>query len=502
MLWLRWTYRALQRVRAMDGRLWPVPVLLALVGMLSVAGCASPAASSPPAQATASAAGDTPALHFILDGNFIAAKSAHDLRYTLMALSAKDGHVAWRHALAKQSPADAPGADYPPVSRDGLVYVGYYYDHADDPQNVVRYSVVEALEAATGKLRWRRELGGGFEFAGELVVDGATVYASLSAERAQGQPLPAESGMVKALDVQSGKVRWQRALQDTPSMVASADGRVFVMASQQFGGHLFALNASDGSVAWDYVSDAPLSRGGDAQNGPSNAPTVVGGRVYAQATERNADGTANLKLLALNAGDGSVAWQRQTGGIAATPAFNQSGDTLCLSAYDTVAGTSTILGLAASSGTARWSITAMQGVVSGCAASGDAFYLAQRSSNRQTGSVFALSSQDGRQLWKYPAGPPVAADGLLAPTAVDGIVGVYLAASSLTQSQSPMTMTLLRASDGRLLWRRDVNMRPDQVPDIRDDVIVIPAIPEGQPGVTVYARETGTMLWSYAIGHL
>jgi outer membrane protein assembly factor BamB len=433
----------------------------------------------------------------VLDGNFIAAKSAYDLRYTLVALGARDGHVAWRHTLDASNPHDATGARYQPVYLDGQVYVGYYYEHSVDPQNVVYHGVVEALDAATGKVRWRREVG--TEPAGEPVVDGSTVYVSASVLPAEGQQSQVESGLLEALDVRTGAVRWQRALEGTPSMAASADGRVFVMASRQFSGHLLALDASDGAVAWDYTSDAPLTPGD--QNGESNAPLVVDGRVYVQATERNGDGTANLKLLALNARDGSVAWQHQTGGIAATPAFNQDRDTLCLSTFAPTGDVSTILGLAVSSGATRWGITDLHGV-SGCTASGNNFYLTQRSSDLETGSVFALSSHDGRQLWKTSTGAPIIAAGALPPVMSGGMAAVYLQGPTPTRGPVMSTLAVLRMSDGKPLWRHDFGGNPDHLVDIEGNLIFNPELLGGLPIVTTYALDTGTPLWRYALGHL
>lgn len=493
MPWIPQTCRAPRR---QGGKLALLLVTLVAVSSAALAGCGSPPTS---------AAQQTPDLHFVLDGNFLAATSAHDLRYTLVALRARVGHVAWRHALEAPSPADATGARYQPVYQGGLVYVGYYFEHSDDQQNVVRNGVVEALDAGTGNVRWRREVG--TDLAGEPVVDGSAVYASASVFQQQGQQPLVESGLLEALDTQTGTVRWQRALEDTPSMAASADGRVFVMASHLFAGHLLALNASDGSVAWDYTSDAPLSRGGDEQNGGSNAPLVVGGRVFAQAAERDAGGAANLKLVVLNARDGSMAWQHQSQGITATPAFNQGGDVLCISAYDGAGNASTILGLAASSGATRWSISDI-GIVSGCTAAGDIFYLTQRSNDRTTGSIFALNSQDGQQRWKTPAGPPVAADGLLAPAVENGVVGVYLVGPAPTHGPPMDTLAVLRASDGKLLWRHDFGGIAESVMDVEGDLIFNPELyfnPElssDLPIVTAYALDTGARQWSYALGHL
>src|SRR5260221_2366145 len=445
MPWMPQTCRAPQR---RGGRLALLLVTLAVVSSAALAGCGSPSASS---------AQHTPDLHFALDGNFIAAKSAYDLRYALVALGAGDGHVAWRHTLDASSPHDATGARYQPVYQDGQVYVGYYYEHSVDPQNFVYHGVVEALDAATGKVRWRREVG--TEPAGEPVVVGSTVYVSASVLPAQGQQSQVESGLLEALDVRTGAVRWERALEGTRSMAASADGRVFVMASQQFGGHLLSLGANDGAVAWDYTSDAPLSRGN--QNGESNAPLVVDGRVYVHATERNGDGTANLNLLALNAREGSVAWRHQTGGLAAIPTFNQDRDTLCLSTFTPSQrlGSSVVLGLDAATGKARWSVE-VTGIASACAAAGNAFYLTKAAPGSTGGSVFALRCQEGRQLWQTSTGAPIVAAGALPLVMSGGMAAVYLQGPTPTRGPVMSTLAVLRMSDGKPLWRHDFGGGP------------------------------------------
>jgi outer membrane protein assembly factor BamB len=465
--------------------------LVALTAALSGAvGCAAPASPT-------SAPRQTPELYFTLDGNFATGKSPRDVRLSVVALGASDGHVAWRHMLEASAPEDMTGSFTHPVYRDGAVYIDYYYEHAVDPQNTVRHGVVEALEATTGAMRWRREIG--FELLGDPVVDGSTLYASAVTTQEPG----GEAGLLEALDVRTGEMRWKQALDARPSMVATADGRVFVM-SGQFSGRLLALDARDGSVVWEYTSPAPLSLGGDTASGTTNSPLVVGGQVYIQATERNADGTANLRLVALNARDGSVVWQRQTGGIASTPAFNQSGDTLCLSVDDARARTSVIMGLATSSGATRWSLTATPDSVSGCAASGDAFYLTQRSYDSKTGSVFALDSRDGRQLWRTPSSSPLVAAGIIAPAVSAGIVGVYLQRPAATGERPTSTMAVLRASDGKLLWQRDFTGYAGRALDIEGAMIFNSELAGDQllPAITAYARDTGARLWSYEEGHL
>jgi outer membrane protein assembly factor BamB len=487
---------------------------LFVAGLLTLstaaAGC-GPASPPPSTAATATAAQSMPSLLYTLDGTFVTSTSSNNLRPSVVALDAHDGHRAWLHTLEAANPADGISAASPPLYRDDLVYVSYYYDHVDhsgDPKTRVRRGVVAALDATTGQERWRREVGS--MLAWEPVVDGSTVYVSASVVPAlttqgqplPGQPLPAVTGLVEALDTRTGDVRWSRALPTAPdpSMATSADGRVFVIANRQSAGDVLALDASDGSVRWDYASDALLTRGGGLLYAGPNAPQVVAGQVYVETTERDAREGAQLKLLALDAGSGRVAWQHQTQGIAATPAFNQSGDTVCLSVADPVANVSDIFGLAAASGTPGWSITGMAGLVSGCTASGDTFYLTQRSADGTTGSVLALTSQgaSARSIWKTATAAPVTSDRPLAPAEGGGIVGVYLAASPPGRA----AMAALRASDGQLLWQRAFNGSPYVALNIEGSLIVNSEFSGNLPIVAAYALDTGAPLWTYALGHL
>jgi outer membrane protein assembly factor BamB len=493
MLWMFRARQSLRSIRSIGGRL-ALSLVAVAVTLSAMTGCA--AQVTLPGSPNGSPASS---LHFTLDGNFLTANNVDDLRYSIVALGASDGHVAWRHALegSGSGPASATGAPFQPVYRDGQVYLGYYY--ADTFR--IHHGAFEALDATTGAARWRREIG--TEPAGPPVVDGSTVYASALVAQESGNP-GTVTGLLDALDAQTGKARWERTLDATPSMATAADGRVYVLMREQFSGHLLALDARDGSVIWDYASDAPLSGGGETANGATNGPLVAGGRVYVWATDRKADGTANSRLVALDARNGSVVWQRQTGGIATPPAFNQNGDTLCLSVYSQDDGTSATMGLATSNGATRWSLGPSQDIASGCAASGDIFYLTQRSGDMKTGSVIALDGQSGRQLWKTPTSAPIAAAGLIAPAVSDGVVGVYVVGMAATSGPVTSAMATLRASDGKLLWRHDFAGRPESRLDIEGAVIFNSESGDqsSQQVITAYARDTGARLWSYEQGHL
>jgi outer membrane protein assembly factor BamB len=382
--------------------------------------------------------------------------------------------------------------------QDGLVYASYYYT---DQRTQTYHGVVETLDPATGTTRWRREVA--TEIENEPVVSGSMVYVTASVIP---QPVPelgpTSSSLVDALDSQTGTVRWQRALDDRLSLPAVANGQVFVVVSQQVGGHLLALSASDGSVMWDHPFDVGLTFGDDTKNGGSTAPLVRNQLAYVQGSSRDASGVAHLALFALNTRDGSAAWRYQTEGHTATPAFNQSGDTLCVSTYQSPSriGPGVVAGLAATSGQVRWRVTDVR-IPSGCSSHGDVFYLTE-GSLAQPGSLLALNSQDGRQLWRIPTVSQVAGDAWRGPTVTRGFIGVYLIGPATTSTPVRGGMAVLRASDGKLLWQRDFDGEPAGLMDIEGEQIYNPEVAAGIPTIVVYALDSGARLWSYRFGDL
>jgi outer membrane protein assembly factor BamB len=467
-----------------------------LLGLIGVAGTAL--AGCGPATTPLPRTQQTSALYFMLDANAVAAKSNSDLRYSVLALDTRNGHVAWQHRLETPSPADSTTAALRPLLQDGLVYASYYYT---DQQTQTYHGVVETLDPATGATRWRTEVA--TEIENEPVVSGSMVYVTASVIP---QPVPelgpTSSGLVVALDRQTGTVRWKRALDDRLSLPSVVNEQVFVMVSQQFGGHLLALNASDGSVMWDHTFDVGLTIADDTKNGGSAAPLVHTHLVYVQGNTRDASGVAHLALLALSTRDGSVAWRYQTESSTATPVFNQSGDTLCVSSYQSrpLSGASIVAGLAALSGEVRWSVSDVS-IPSGCSAQGDVFYLTEGSAS-QPGSVLALNSQNGRKLWRISTASQVAADAWRGPTVTHGFIGVYQLGPATTSTPVRGRMAVLRTSDGKLLWQRDFDGEAGGLMDIEGDQIYNPEILAGLPAIVVYALDTGARLWTYRFGYL
>jgi outer membrane protein assembly factor BamB len=485
--WTRWP----RRVRYMAAL-----VILTGAAASMFAGCTLP--SLPSGTSTGSPTEQTPPLYFTTDTNAVSAKSNSTLRYSVAAIDTHDGHLAWRHKMEPPAPDMADSAFTHPVLHDGLVYVGYY---VFDPQTQLHHSVLEALDSATGQLRWRHTVDpeDDTKSVEQPVVSGSTVYLSVSRYRGRGQGAQqVEAGLVEALDSRTGAVRWDKELPLPPTMAAVSGEQLFVMTKQIFSGQLVALSTQTGSTLWTYATDAPLNRGGDADNGWSSAPVVSGQRVYAQAVERFPDGGADVVQLAVNMGDGTLAWKYDTGGIAATPAIDQSGETVCVSTILT--GSSSVVGLEASTGHTRWHLT-LPDSASGCAATGTTFYLSDSDSTGTSGSIFALNSRDGHRVWKTVVAGAVAADGTLTPSVSGNMIVAFVESTASPTTGVETAIAAVRASDGTIAWKRDFGGRPNKMVDIAGSQIYNPEYVNQSQLIFSYSLTTGAQLWTYVLGN-
>jgi len=156
-----------------------------------------------------------------------------------------------------------------PAAADGRIYA------ADARGRVV------ALDAATGDEVWEQDL--------ETPVTGAVGlgYGVVLVGTGDAE--------VVALDRNDGTVRWRsRVSSEVLAPPQGAEGRVMVQASD---GSLWGLNGSDGNRSWVYERGTPVLtlRG-------TSAPVLTRGAVLA--------GFASGKLIAFNAQNGGIFWER------------------------------------------------------------------------------------------------------------------------------------------------------------------------------------------------
>jgi outer membrane protein assembly factor BamB len=192
------------------------------------------------------------------------------------ALDASTGQVAWSRSLERGTQLQFA----PPVVADGWVLVADTPHHPGSAPS----SHVHAIDAASGAVRWRADLGSdrsAFHDQSPLVA-GGVVYAVSNA------------GLLLAVDATSGRERWRRQSSSGIVMLAGAaeDGVLAVVGS-----NLVSLDAGDGAERWQVATAA---RWGSSWTIPT-ADTVI-------VVEPG-------RTFAADVASGRVRWERATDAV-------------------------------------------------------------------------------------------------------------------------------------------------------------------------------------------
>ncbi len=279
-----------------------------------------------------------------------------------------------------------------PVYADGLTIVG-----AGDALNTVLappvytimgsgHSHLDAIDLRTGNRLWRFELNG------------------------TGMPSPAlshgilidfdGSGVVKALDARTGRFRWRRLLYSigTMSNVLLGDSGTFYI-SGLWPNAIYALRTRDGSTVWRHrysdsynaISDAPLAR----FNG-----RLVSMYLAAPGANRHAAAVwmrpAEQHLYALDDRTGRTLWDTTLPHVRGIiPAWNESAIPLVVGAsvYDGSAIAPIVTSLDLKTGRTRWQRRAGGPVKGGLVDRDGVLYFGDL-----LGMLWALDDRDGRVI--------------------------------------------------------------------------------------------------------
>jgi outer membrane protein assembly factor BamB len=231
-----------------------------------------------------------------------------------------------------------------------------------------------------------------------------------SPQAAGGQPgqsprpasRPSASGSAAAQ--RAGAALWSFATSGTVTGIALAPGSVFAGSAD---GRVYALRASDGTRRWDFPTGGPVQ----------SRIAAAGGRVYA--------GSNDGRVYALRAGDGGKAWAFRTGGpVESTIAV--AGRAVYAASED-----ATLYALSASDGSRLWGAP-VNGVAGIAVAGGTVFACG-------ADQVYALRASDGAPLWSSPTG-------------AGGATGIAVAGGVVYAGSNDNRVLALRASDGKSLW--------------------------------------------------
>jgi outer membrane protein assembly factor BamB len=223
---------------------------------------------------------------------------------------------------------------------------------------------VVALNADTGKIRWRLRIG---PTESSPLVDHGTVYVG------------DWNGKLWALSAASGATRWTfQAGDKIKDGVALAGGRVYFGSYDH---HVYALNAKTGKLVWQASAQQRLGNRGTFYA----TPAVAYGRVYIGST----DG----KVYSFGATSGKIRWSHGTGGYVYSSA----------AVYDqrVFAGSFTgdLYAFNAATGDVLWKYRT-NGPISGSpiVVNGLVYVSSLR------GRTYALDPKTGKLVWSFPRG--------------------------------------------------------------------------------------------------
>ncbi len=246
-----------------------------------------------------------------------------------------------------------------------------------------------ALDASSGRERWRADLGGGAVSSTPAVAGGLAVVT-------------ARERVVAAVDLETGRLRWRfEAEKDLPfewewdfwlSSPAVAGSTVYVGSGD---GRLYALELATGRKLWQFAT------GGRVRS----SAAVSDGVVYF--------GSMDGKVYALDAGSGKSLWSFDTEGVSIDQAK---------AGFD------------------------RRSIVSSPAVSGDLLFVGSRDAH-----LYAVDRKAGRQLWRFGhkiddmEGTPEFSWVLSSPAVSDGLV--------FTGSSDGHFFNAVRAETGEEVWR-------------------------------------------------
>ena len=283
--------------------------------------------------------------------------------------------------------------EFPPTYCEGDLYVNTFE------------GATYSIEAATGKVNWRRRVGG--TLPSSPAIDGPNVIVA------------SQSGTVTALDRRKGRVVWQVStsgkVESSPVVV---DGLVY------FGSHdgrLFAVSAKNGRVRWAYDTGGRINA----------SPSVFGGRVcfgnyagaivcldkdtgrelwttysrrdafrydsfYASAStdgERLYSVARSGRVVAVDASDGDIVWTARVGGLGyTTPAVAEG--RVFVGGFD-----GRLRALRAWNGNELWSRWVGGRILGAPVVIGDHVFFSTLEKD-----TYALRVTDGKIVWRLPMG--------------------------------------------------------------------------------------------------
>ena len=391
------------------------------------------------------------------------------------------------------------------------------------------------------KLKWAFGLPGAAEAYAQPTVAGGQLFVS------------SDSGWLYALDAKSGCARWSFQADGgvrTAAVVGEAGGRALVLFGD-IKSIAYALDARTGELVWKTQVDAhPLGR-------ITGSPVLSQGRLYVPVSshEEWLGAGSNYPccsfsgaLAALDAGTGKILWKTQTiaekarptrknsagvqlwgpagAAVWGSPAIDEARGLAYISTGDGYTApaaptTNSVMALELKTGRIAWTFQGSAGDswLGGCQAGGknpencpdptgpdydfsSGVMLVRTAAGRElilagqkSGAVWALDpAKRGAVVWRtnLALAPPDARGELVWGGAADGASAYF----GLTSG----AFAAVDLADGKVRWRRSVELAPGRAPGLSGAVSLTPAavLSGGWDGeVRAISPKDGAILWSF-----
>lgn len=281
---------------------------------------------------------------------------------------------------------------------------------------------LQAVNLSNGKRLGYKNFGG--SITGTPVLDGTTVYLSISVEKDE---------TLISFDLSTGKRVWEFAagpIETSPLLI----GKSLVVTNVN--GTVYCVDKSSGEQLWKYEIKGE-GAGKQIHSSPASNGTAI------------AFGSDDGTLTVLDRTNGTLLWKDDAGtGIFATPVFEDS-----LLVVGTLGGL--IQAYAAATGSLRWTFDTHAPVYGGPSAGGGMIFAG--SSN---GILFGLDAATGNERWNFQTKSVINSSPLIAGDRV--IVG------SLDR-----ILYVLNSTNGKEVWRFTADGRIKVSPVLWGDFLLV-----------------------------
>jgi outer membrane protein assembly factor BamB len=336
--------------------------------------------------------------------------------------------------LTACSAPSARQTPFPPDTRVVVAFISISHDGTGG---------LEALDATTGKLIWKTEVG--MINVSRPTIENGVVYAI-------AYEYPGIAPHVVAVRESDGKLLWRVPVTNYSGVpLITVDASTVVLLIR--GGDLYALDPATGAQRWHLAANVlgGVMRHGviyasAVMPGHSSDPTPVSPLTPAASNNTSPSTYVPQALMALNERDGSLVWQVREdvafipGAVNDRTIYGWGNPNGAIYAFDVQSGRQ-VTGLShTAEGTPGSNIYAWGQLM---AATDRFVLLADYQSNPV--HTLALAAVDGKVLWDVPVN---------FLNSADEPAGVQITDDFIYSTEGPNYITAVRVSDGSVAWKR------------------------------------------------